>query len=171
MLKHEKIQVKLKTCFEELREDFLHTFYSGPIDRYFKYDLGRLRYRTLDFEEIRSNDDFLGTAVMNFPDRDVPYTRISEHKFFAPWEKHKFVGSVSYREFSRFCGVEDIPYYPIRLLEDKSALLRYEERAQAEQGVTFVGRLGTYQYLDMDKTIELALAVVNSFIALQTSQN
>ncbi len=164
ILDHENIEVRLNCAFEELDEDFRHVFYSGPLDQYFKCDLGRLGYRTLDFEEIRAEGDLLGTAVMNYPDEDVPYTRISEHKHFAPWESGNFKGTIAFREYSRACGPADIPYYPIRLVNDKKLLDDYEARAAQEKGVTFVGRLGTYQYLDMDVTIERALAAAKMYL-------
>ncbi len=124
---------------------------------------GRLGYRTLDFEEIRDTGDHLGCSVMNFGDLDVPYTRIAEHKHFAPWEEHE--GTVCFRETSRLAGPEDIPYYPIRLANDKSLLGRYLDAARAERGVTFVGRLGTYRYLDMDVTIGEALDAADGILA------
>ncbi len=165
ILDHENIQLRLNTRFEELDEDFRHIFYSGPLDRYFNYDLGRLGYRTLDFEEVRAEGDFQGTAVMNYPDEEVPFTRISEHKHFAPWEAGQFEKTVAFREYSRACEEGDIPYYPIRLLDDKELLEQYEARAAREQNVTFVGRLGTYQYLDMDVTIGKALDVAENYLA------
>ena len=94
---------------------------------------------------------------MNYGEVSVPWTRITEHKHFAPWEAHE--GSVLYREFSRAAGPGDTPYYPIRLLDEQKLLSAYVERAEAERGVTFVGRLGTYRYLDMDVTIREALDV------------
>ncbi|MBC7738241.1 MAG: UDP-galactopyranose mutase, partial [Candidatus Saccharibacteria bacterium] len=105
--------------------------------------------------------DFQGCAVMNYGEVSVPYTRITEHKYFAPWETHQ--GSVCYREFSRACGPDDIPYYPIRLMEEQDLLRQYVARAQGETGVTFVGRLGTYRYLDMDVTIREALNTARTF--------
>jgi len=92
---------------------------------------------------------------MNTPDADTPYTRITEHKHFAPWESHE--KSVLYREYSRACTPEDTPYYPIRMVAEKALLSQYIDAAQKEAGVTFVGRLGTYRYLDMDVTIREAL--------------
>lgn len=164
ILDHENIEVRLNCRYEDLNEPFEHVFYSGPLDRYFRHDIGRLGYRTLDFEEIRADGDFQGTAVMNYPDEDIPFTRISEHKHFAPWEAGTFDKTVAFREYSRLCGESDIPYYPIRLLDDKKLLEQYQERAQAEENVTFVGRLGTYQYLDMDVTIGKALDVAEDFL-------
>ena len=92
---------------------------------------------------------------MNYGDVDVPYTRITEHKHFAPWETHD--QSVCFREFSRLHEPGDIPYYPIRMVDDKELLTTYLDAARAETGVSFVGRLGTYRYLDMDVTIGEAL--------------
>ena len=99
---------------------------------------------------------------MNFGEVDVPWTRITEHKHFATWESHD--GSVLYREFARACEPEDTPYYPIRLVEEQKLLQAYESRAKAETGVTFVGRLGTYRYLDMDVTIREALDAGRLFL-------
>ena len=141
---------------------FDHVFYSGPLDAWFDFELGRLGYRTLDFERFTYDGDYQGTAVMNYGDEDVPYTRITEHKHFSPWESHE--GSVLYREFSRACGPDDIPYYPIRLVEEKAMLGSYVALAEAETGVSFVGRLGTYRYLDMDVTIREALDTATSFV-------
>lgn len=132
-----------------------HVFYSGPIDGWFGYSLGRLGYRTLDFERFDYQGDYQGCAVMNYGDEDIPYTRITEHKHFAPWEKHS--GSVLYREYARACGPQDIPYYPIRQVAEKSLLVDYVALAAKETNVTFVGRLGTYRYIDMDVTIREAL--------------
>ena len=99
---------------------------------------------------------------MNYGDIDVPYTRIAEHKYFAPWEEHE--GTVCFRETSRLAADGDIPYYPIRLANDKSLLSQYIEAARTETGVTFVGRLGTYRYLDMDVTIAEALAAADGIL-------
>ncbi len=137
-------------------------FWTGPLDGWFGYRLGRLGYRTLDFERFTAHGDWQGCAVMNYGDREVPWTRITEHKHFAPWEDH--AGTVCYREYSRACGPEDIPYYPIRLVEEKALLAEYVALAEAETGVTFVGRLGTYRYLDMDVTIREALDTARTFL-------
>ena len=144
---------------------FDHVFYAGPIDGWFEYKLGRLGYRTLDFERFEYQGDWQGCAVMNYGDVDVPFTRITEHKHFAPWESHE--GSVLYREFSRACEPGDIPYYPIRQVAEKTLLAEYVGLAQAEPNVTFVGRLGTYRYLDMDVTIREALDCGRAFLAAQ----
>ncbi|OJY32789.1 MAG: UDP-galactopyranose mutase [Rhodobacterales bacterium 65-51] len=156
ILDHANITVTLNTpVSRDKAAGYDHVFYSGPIDGWFGFELGRLGYRTLDFERFDYQGDYQGCAVMNYGDVGVPYTRITEHKHFAPWENH--AGSVLYKEFSRACGPEDIPYYPIRQVAEKTLLAEYVAKAEAEPNVTFVGRLGTYRYLDMDVTIREAL--------------
>jgi UDP-galactopyranose mutase len=163
ILDHPNITLSLKTSFESINpSDYNHIFYSGPLDRYYGYRLGRLGYRTLEFREIRAKGDFQGAAVMNYSDPEVPYTRITEHKHFAPWESHE--DSVCFEEHSSLAGDHDIPYYPIRLVKEKALLEQYEALAAAEAKVTFVGRLGTYRYLDMDVTIREALDVARRVI-------
>ena len=163
ILDHPSITVHLDTRFERAqKEDYGHVFYSGPLDGYFDYQFGPLGYRTLDFERFTYDGDYQGCAVMNYGEEAVPYTRITEHKHFSPWEEHP--GSVCYREFSRACGPDDIPYYPIRLVEEKEQLARYAARAAEEEAITFVGRLGTYRYLDMDVTIREALDTARSYL-------
>jgi UDP-galactopyranose mutase len=164
ILDHPGITVHLDTRFEPKQADeWDHVFWSGPLDGFYGFDLGRLGYRTLNFERFRAMGDWQGCAVMNYGDADVPQTRITEHKHFSPWEEHE--GSVLYRETSRECGPDDIPYYPIRLVEEKALLNDYVERARNEQNVTFVGRLGTYRYLDMDVTIREAMTAADAFLS------
>jgi len=164
ILSHDNINVHLDTPFtpeQGTRAD--HVIWSGPLDSYFDYRLGRLGYRTLDFERFTEQGDYQGCAVMNYGARDVPFTRITEHKHFAPWESHD--GTVCYREYARACGPDDIPYYPIRLVEEKALLGEYEALAEAEKNVSFVGRLGTYRYLDMDVTIREALDLLPQLLS------
>lgn len=142
--------------------EYSHVFWSAPLDAYFNYDQGRLAYRTLRFERETHHGDFQGTAVMNYPDKAVPFTRITEHKHFSPWEEHE--KTVIFREYSSECGVDDTPYYPIHLTGRDAVLEAYEERAKKESTVTFVGRLGTYRYLDMDVTVRQALDAARQFL-------
>lgn len=158
ILDHPRIKVELgKSLSRADAGSFDHMFWTGPIDSYFDYEHGRLGYRTLDFESEVHDGDYQGCPVLNYCDEDVPFTRITEHKHFAPWESHD--RTVIYREFSRLCGDKDIPYYPIRLVKEKEQLGQYVEMARREANATFVGRLGTYRYLDMDVTIFEALKV------------
>ena len=164
LLDHPLITLQLNTPYQaSMAAGADHIFWSGALDGYFEFRLGRLGYRTLDFERFTDSGDHQGCAVMNYPDPDVPYTRITEHKHFAPWEQH--AGTVCYREYARAAGPEDIPYYPIRLSAEQSLLAEYEALARNETGVTFVGRLGTYRYLDMDVTIREALDTAHAFLA------
>jgi UDP-galactopyranose mutase len=170
MLDHSGIEVRLRQRHEDLTlTDFEHTFFSGPLDRFFRYSMGPLRYRTLDFERFYGDRDFQGTAVLNYCDAEVPFTRITEHKHFAPWESASFERTVCYREFSRECGTGDIPYYPIRQLAEKRLLADYVALAAQTPATSFIGRLGTYRYLDMDVTIAEALAASRQ--TLQALQN
>lgn len=159
--------IKIETNVRITRNDTInydHTFYSGAIDEWFAYSEGRLGYRTLDFEEFRQSGDYQGCAVMNYGDEEVPYTRTIEHKYFSPWEEHS--ETTVYREYSRTCELGDTPYYPIRLVNEQKQLERYIEIAKNEKNISFVGRLGTYRYLDMDVTIAEALKAANAFLNL-----
>jgi len=156
LLAKDNIETHLNTSFKAKQaNEFDHIFYTGPIDAWFNYEDGRLGYRTWDFVREEHDGDYQGCAVMNYGDQDVPYTRISEHKHFAPWEAHG--KTIIFKEFSRECTQEDIPYYPIRLVNEKIMLNVYIEKAKAQTNVSFLGRLGTYRYLDMDVTIAEAL--------------
>lgn len=168
LLNHKNITINLNSKFivKNNVKKYEHIFFTGPLDSFFNYELGRLGYRTLDFKEERVEGDYQGCAVMNYADKDVPYTRISEHKYFTPWECH--TKSVVYKEYSRQCEEQDIPYYPIRLLKDKDLLNKYIDKAMLTDKVSFLGRLGTYRYLDMDKTIEEAMnAAEKAVLALK----
>lgn len=163
ILDHPNIEVRLNTAFDRNQTaDYSHVFYSGPIDQYFNYEHGRLAYRTLDFKAFKAEGDYQGCAVMNYCDESVPYTRITEHKHFSPWEKQE--NTICFEEHSRECESDDTPYYPVRLVDDKILLEKYIEAANRQNKVTFVGRLGTYRYLDMDVTIREALDAAQGVI-------
>lgn len=163
MLDMSSVTTQLGTKFKPADVSrFGHVFYSGPIDEWFDYSLGRLPYRTLDFEVIRVlRPDYQGCAVINSCDLSTPWTRSSEHSHFTPWESHG--STVVYREFSRQAQEGDTPYYPIRFAKDKLQLSEYQELAAKEDKVSFIGRLGTYQYLDMDATIAASLNIAKDF--------
>lgn len=137
--------------------------YTGPVDRFFGESEGPLAWRTLDFDqEVLPVGDFQGTSVMNYPDPDVPFTRIHEFRHFHPERDYPTDRTVIMREFSRFAKPGDEPYYPVNTPQDRARLLAYRERAKAEPGVLFGGRLGTYQYLDMHMAIGSALSMVDN---------
>lgn len=142
MLEHPLIEVRLGVAHEGLAELFAHTFYTGPLDRYFGYRLGRLGYRSLRFEELRLKGDALGCPVMNFPDAEVPWTRMTERRHLSPWRKPTCNTTVVWREYSEATEPGMTPYYPLRLVGDERMLRDYVGLANLEAGVTFLGRLG-----------------------------
>jgi UDP-galactopyranose mutase len=163
VLDHPNIKVHLECDFPtDSIHTFDHVFYAGTLDGFFKYELGDLPYRTLDFERFSFDGDFQGCAVMNYCDDSEPFTRITEHKHFSPWEEHN--SSICYREYSRACTRNDIPYYPLHLVQSNQMLEAYQARAKAQEKMTFVGRLGTYKYMDMDVCIRNAIDVANGFL-------
>ncbi len=168
MLKHPRIQIALGVDFFSLKSSLpagLPIVYTGPIDRYFDYSEGELGWRTIDFEkETLNTGDFQGTAVMNYADETVPYTRILEFRHFNPERSYQNEKTVVVREYSRSAKRADEPYYPIDTRQDKDVFLRYRERAEAESNVHFGGRLGTYRYLDMHQAIGAALKAFDSRI-------
>jgi UDP-galactopyranose mutase len=106
---------------------------------------------SLQFERFETMGDYQGNPVIHYCDPRVPYTRITEHKHFAPWEQHE--KTICFREFSKLAAADDTPYYPLRLQEDQELLRLYMNRIERESGMTFIGRLGTYRYLDMHVVI------------------
>ncbi len=167
MADNPNIEVQLSTEFADLRASVVGqvpVVYTGPLDAYFDFAAGDLGWRTLDFEqEVLPTGDFQGTSVMNYADEDVPYTRIHEFRHFHP-ERTWYPDdkTVIMREYSRFAGRGDEPYYPINTVEDRARLLTYRDLADAERGVLFGGRLGTYQYLDMHMAIGAALSMYDN---------
>jgi len=166
MLKHPRIDIALGVDFFSLKSALppgLPIVYTGPIDRYFDYSEGELGWRTIDFQkETLNTGDFQGTAVMNYADEAVPYTRILEFRHFNPERSYQTEKTVVVREYSRSAQRADEPYYPIDTRQDKAVFLRYRERAEAEANVHFGGRLGTYRYLDMHQAIGAALKAFDS---------
>ncbi|HEX8372075.1 MAG TPA: UDP-galactopyranose mutase [Chthoniobacterales bacterium] len=163
ILDHPQIEVRLSERFDpEGRHEFDHLFFTGPIDAYFGFKRGRLGYRTVSFERIDAEGDYQGNAVLNYPDAAVPFTRVHEHKHFAPWETHE--RTVAFREYSRETAVDDVPYYPKRLQGDMGLLSQYRDDAIALENVSFLGRLATYRYMDMEKVIGEALDFSAAFV-------
>ena len=133
--------------------------YSGPIDRYFGYCLGPLQYRSVRFEiETLDTPNYQGVAVMNFTDRETPWTRIIEHKHFVFGQQPKTVIS---REYSDEWTPGAEPFYPVNDEKNNSIYRRYAKMAQKETNVVFGGRLAGFQYIDMDQTIAKAIKDFN----------
>ena len=157
MLDHPLIDKMLGTDFRELRERAHeiagHIIYTGPVDEYFDYRFGKLPYRSLRFDH-RTLDKprHQEVAVVNYPDPDVPYTRVSEYKHLTGQE-HPLT-TITYE----YPSAEGDPYYPIPRAENQALYKRYEALADATDDVTFVGRLATYRYYNMDQIVGQALA-------------
>ena len=173
MAAHPNIEVRLNTDFfsddhEYSREKVLGQIpvvYTGPVDRYFDYAEGDLSWRTIDLEEeVLPIEDFQGCSVMNYPDADVPFTRIHEFRHFHPERDYTKDATVIMREYSRFANKGDEPYYPVNTSVDREKLLKYRDLAKGEQNVLFGGRLGTYKYLDMHMAIGAALSMFDNKI-------
>lgn len=140
-------------------DSFKKVLYTGMIDEYFDYVLGELQYRSLRFEEedLPDCDNYQGNAVVNYTEREVPYTRIIEHKHF---EFGAGEGTVITREYPAEWKKGDEPYYPINDERNNKLFAAYQELAEKEKNVLFGGRLGQYRYYDMDKVIAAALQMV-----------
>lgn len=143
------------------RDSWDKLLYTGMIDEYYDYCFGALEYRSLRFEtqELPEVDNYQGNAVVNYTEREVPYTRIIEHKHF---EFGTGEGTVITREYPAEWKKGDEPYYPINDEKNGQLYARYVELAQKEQNVIFGGRLGQYKYYDMDKVIRAALNMVRA---------
>lgn len=155
MLDHENITVLLETDYADLGREGLaeHTIFTGPIDEYYKFRFGRLPYRSLEFQhETHDMRRLLPVGVVNYPSQDVPYTRVTEYKHLTGQLHPKT--SISYE----FACAEGDPYYPIPTPENQALYRQYEALARSQDDVTFVGRLATYKYYNMDQVVGQALA-------------
>ena len=156
-------------CEEQRRakdagEDFISwnkVLYTGMIDEYFGYCLGNLAYRSLHFEkeDMPETDNYQGNAVVNYMEREIPYTRVIEHKHF---EFGKGTGTVVTREYPKAWEPGMEPYYPVNDEANTMLFAKYQELAQKEKNVLFGGRLGQYRYYDMDKVIEVARSMAKA---------
>ncbi|MGN6324970.1 UDP-galactopyranose mutase [Pseudolysinimonas sp.] len=172
MVESPLIEVRLETDYFDASQPWskaatlgrIPTLYTGPLDRYFDYARGRLGWRTIDLvQEILPVGDFQGIGAMNYGDESVPYTRILEFRHFHPERDYPDDKTVIHREYSRFADADDDePYYPVNAAADRETLLRYRQDAEAEPGLVFGGRLGTYQYLDMHMAIGAAISTWNN---------
>ncbi|MEI3024882.1 UDP-galactopyranose mutase [Ruminococcus callidus] len=161
----EGIEVRLNVDYLENKEELdklaEKVIYTGPIDAYFDYKLGTLEYRSVRFEnEILDKPNFQGNAAVNYTDRETPWTRIIEHKWFEFGKDENgndLPKTVISREYSSEWKLGDEPYYPVNDAKNSTLYEQYKALAEAEDNVIFGGRLGEYKYYDMDKTIEVAL--------------
>lgn len=166
ILDQQFIHVLLNTDYFDIKDEIPENcllIYTGALDRFFEFQYGNLGWRTLDFILERfSVDDFQGTSVVNYPDLNVPFTRIHEFKHLHPERTYGGNKTLIMREFSRQATPEDEPYYPINSVNDRARLLKYRQMAALKSNVIFGGRLGTYQYLDMHMAIASAFNVFSS---------
>ena len=139
--------------------------YTGPIDAFYDHRFGPLGWRTLEFEYERpATGDHQGAAVVNYPDPEVPFTRVHEFRHLHPERRHPEDRTLIAREYSRFARPGDAPYYPINTAENKDRYRRYAALAALETRIVFGGRLGTYRYLDMHQAIAAAIKSVDAEI-------
>ena len=148
-----------KVFLDKEGNSFAKVLYTGMIDEYFQYQLGYLEYRSLRFEqeELPECDNYQGNAVVNYTEREIPYTRIIEHKHF---EFGQQTGTVLTREYPTEWKPGDEPYYPVNNEKNDALFAEYQKLAQTQPQVLFGGRLGAYRYYDMDKVIAAALQMV-----------
>lgn len=156
-----KLNTEYKDYMQNTSDSFERILYTGMIDEFFDYALGALSYRSLRFEHelLEGEENWQGNAVVNYTEREVPYTRIIEHKHF---EFGQQKDTVITREYPVEWKKGDEPYYPVN--DDKNAALfkQYRKLAEKKENVIFGGRLGQYKYYDMDKTIEAALLLTKA---------
>lgn len=163
----EGIEVHLNTDYLSDKENFNKlaktVIYTGPIDAYFDYKLGNLEYRSVRFEnELLDTPNFQGNAAVNYTDRETPWTRIIEHKWFEfgkDADGNDIPKTVISREYSSEWKPGDEPYYPVNDAKNGALYEKYKELSEAEENVVFGGRLGEYKYYDMDAVIAKALDV------------
>lgn len=157
------VDLKLNTTYQDYiktNNNFKKVIYTGPIDEYYNYKLGYLKYRTVTFETlVLDTDNYQGNAVINYTEREVPFTRIIEHKFFENTPSEKTIISKEFPSEWKF-GEGAEPYYPINDDENNNLYNKYLQLANKETNVIFGGRLGEYKYYDMDRVIKNALNLV-----------
>lgn len=167
LLADSKIRVLLNTDYFALKDQLnpdACVIYSGPIDRFFDYKYGKLSWRTLRFEkETIDIDDYQGNAVINFPDPDIPYTRIHEPRHLHPERRYEIRKTIVFREYSH-ADKGNEPYYPIPSGENQRLLSLYRKEAAQRKNLFITGRLGDYKYYDMHQTIDRALDIFETGI-------
>jgi UDP-galactopyranose mutase len=168
MVSHPKIEVQLETDYfktDWFNDHSVPTVYTGPVDRYWSYKYGALKWRTLDFAlETHEQDYYQGSSVVNYPDLEFEFTRIHEFKHLHPERAYPSGTTIIAKEYSRSAGLDDEPCYPINTPEDRQKLLLYRKLAAARPNTIFGGRLGNYLYLDMHMAIASALGTFRNLI-------
>jgi UDP-galactopyranose mutase len=173
MLNHENIQVFLNTDWFSVADQAgnIPVVYTGPIDRFYNYQHGRLTWRTLDFKfEVKETGDYQGIAAMNFPSQAVPYTRCIEHRHFHPERDYPKDRTIINYEYSRTAEPGDTEYYPVNTDEDKTRFELYRTQADQEPNVVFGGRLGEYMYYDMHQVIGSALSAYKKKVKIKLTK-
>lgn len=161
MLRHDNIAIHLNTSYQDYpdRDKFDQTFYAGPIDEYFQYKLGRLKYRCFKFKlKTIAQDSYQPTAAVNYPN-DHDYTRVTEFKKFLPSTNQKTT-TIGFE----YPGNKGIMGWPVLDDQNNELLKKYQAEAQKLSDIAFVGRLGEFKYYDMDDAVENALRAFNSFV-------
>lgn len=167
MLQHPLISVRLSTSYEpDMNAEFVHVFYAGPIDEYFRYSQGELGYRTVRFKIIRGKFEQQGCGCINYSDLSVPYTRSHEHNYFSPWETHAC--SVVMQEYSSESTRDSPKIYPKRMNKDMLILKKYIKLANKRDKLSFIGRLGCYRYLDMQQCVAMSLSYADHWLSWYT---
>jgi UDP-galactopyranose mutase len=168
ILTHPLIKISLETSWQPAMESaFDHVFYSGALDQFYEFYDGRLGYRTVYWRHEIRDGDYQCNALINHTRLNVPWTRSLEHKHLAPWEQHD--KTLVSKEFSKETETADTPFYPKRLKADLSILSRYIDRASLERRVSFIGRLGTYRYLDMDQVVAESLDFARDWLTAKSN--
>jgi len=166
MLDHELIQIRTGVDFRDVRDEVQadHIIYTGPIDEYFDFRFGKLPYRSLRFDhQTLEEEQHQPVAVVNYPSEDVPYTRVTEYKHLTGQAHPRTTITYEYP------SAEGDPYYPVPRDENQALYKRYEALADATDDVTFVGRLATYRYYNMDQIVGQALATFRRIDAKHTA--
>ncbi len=165
MLNHKNIEINLNTPFRKgMEQKFFHSFLSVPIDEYFKFEFGKLPYRSILFEDRFEKDDDLEAPVINFTD-DSLYTRKTQWNLFS--NSYNFKGNLKTITYEKPCSIDSNPgeyYYPVQTKNSKEIYSLYDNLSKIEKSITFIGRTGLFKYIDMIPAVEIHMRLVQKFI-------
>ena len=165
MLNHKNIEVNLNTPFRKgMEQKFFHSFLSVPIDEYYKFQFGKLPYRSILFEDRFEKDDDLEAPVINFTD-DSPYTRKTQWNLFS--NSYNFNGDLKTITYEKPCSIEANPgeyYYPVQTKNSKEIFALYENLSKKQNSITFIGRTGLFKYIDMIPAVEIHIRIAQKFM-------